>query len=297
MIQNILIIGGDLRIIYLSKSLAKENYKMFAFGLDKSEEIRNEKNIEKCNSIEEIIDKIDIVISSIPLSKDGINVYMPFSSNELRINELFMKIKNKKIILGNINDEIKNMADKYNVNIIDLMENEELTIYNTIATAEGTMKIAIEKTNKTIYNSKVLILGFGRVGKTLANRFYGMKANVYCEARKEEDIAWINTYGYKSVRLEDLESCLSEFDIIINTIPIKILDEKRLKCINKNCLIIDLASKTGGVDFQKANEYEIKNIHALALPGKVAPYTSAEFIKKILDEKIKNDKLKNNMEE
>ena len=88
MIQNILVIGGDLRIIYLSKSLAKENYKIFAFCLDKSEEIRNEKNIEKCNSIEEVINKIDIVITSIPLSKDGNIVYMPYSFYELSIEEV-----------------------------------------------------------------------------------------------------------------------------------------------------------------------------------------------------------------
>ena len=283
MVQNILVIGGDLRLVYLSKILAKENYNIYTYGLEKSEDIGN-----KSNSIEEVINKIDIVITSIPLSKDGNNVYMPYSFYELSIEELFKKIENKILISGNINNEIKSMAEKYNVNIIDLMKNEELTIYNTIATAEGTIKIAIEETNKTIYNSKVLILGFGRVGKTLADRFYGMKANVYCEARKDEDIAWINTYGYDSVNLNDLENCLSEFDIIINTIPIKVLDEKRLKKINTKCLIIDLASNPGGIDFEKANEYGIKNIHALALPGKVAPYTSAEFIKKIIDKIMKN---------
>ena len=109
---------------------------------------------------------------------------------------------------------------KKKIAIVGRSGNGKSTIFNLLLryfdTSEGTIKIAIEETNKTIYNSKVLILGFGRVGKTLADRFYGMKANVYCEARKDEDIAWINTYGYNSVNLNDLENCLSEFDIIIN---------------------------------------------------------------------------------
>ena len=162
------------------------------------------------------------------------------------------------------------------------MQNEPLTIANAISTAEGALQIAMEETDITIHNSKILILGFGRIGKILAKDLSVLGAEVTCEARKEEDIAWIKAYGYELLTLNELnKNCdvLDKFDIIFNTIPHLILDEEKLKKVNKNALIIDLASKPGGVDFEMCGKLKIKNKWALALPGKVAPVTSAKHIK------------------
>ena len=65
----------------------------------------------------------------------------------------------------------------------------------------------------------------------------------------------------------------------MNTIPVQILDKSRLDLIKNDALIIDLASNPGGVDFEYAKSKDIKTIWALALPGKVAPVSSAEYIK------------------
>jgi dipicolinate synthase subunit A len=115
----------------------------------------------------------------------------------------------------------------------------------------------------------------------------GIGAKVYCEARKNEDIAWIKAYGYEPIHLNDLDSHLSKFDIIINTIPFQILDNDRLDLLKKDIVIIDLASNPGGVDRKAAKEKNLKLIWALSLPGKVAPVTSAEFIKETLYHALK----------
>jgi dipicolinate synthase subunit A len=82
---------------------------------------------------------------------------------------------------------------------------------------------------------------------------------------------------------------LGDYDIIFNTIPNMILTEERLRTIKKDALIIDLASKPGGVDFEAAHRLGIKTVHALSLPGKVAPVTSgcviAQTICNILSER------------
>ena len=72
------------------------------------------------------------------------------------------------------------------------------------------------------------------------------------------------------------------YDIIINTIPFQILDENRLRNVKKECTIIDLSSNPGGVDRSAARRMGLKMIWALSLPGRVAPMTSAEFIKETL---------------
>ena len=137
----------------------------------------------------------------------------------------------------------------------------------------------MEETEITLHGSNILVLGFGRVGKILAKMLDGIGAKVDCEARRDEPLAWIKAYGYNPVRLEDIDKNLGKYDTIINTVPSILLDEERLKLLKKQCLIIDLASTPGGVDKKAAKELGIKLVWALSLPGKVAPATSAEYIK------------------
>ena len=48
--------------------------------------------------------------------------------------------------------------------------------------------------------------------------------------------------------------------------------------LKKGSLLIDLASKPGGVDIEEAGNAGVKTIWALSLPGKVAPISSGEII-------------------
>ena len=48
---------------------------------------------------------------------------------------------------------------------------------------------------------------------------------------------------------------------------------------DKGTLLIDLASRPGGVDFNAAAELQIKTIWALSLPGRVAPKSAGQIIK------------------
>ena len=137
----------------------------------------------------------------------------------------------------------------------------------------------MEELPVTLHNSNVFVMGFGRIGKILAKMLHGIGAKVHVEARKFSDLAWIESYGYKPIHLNDMYEYLDRFDIIFNTIPYIILDTPELEKIKKDCLLIDLASKPGGINFQKANELGRKSIWALSLPGKVAPATAAKFIK------------------
>ena len=72
---------------------------------------------------------------------------------------------------------------------------------------------------------------------------------------------------------------LKDFDLIFNTVPHQILGEKLLSKLNPKALVIDLASRPGGVDLFSAKALGIQVVWALSLPGKVAPHTAAETMK------------------
>lgn len=110
----------------------------------------------------------------------------------------------------------------------------------------------------------------------------GIGAEVSCEARKNEDISWIKAYGYEPIYLNELNDNLGNYDIIINTIPFQILDSERLDLVKKDVVLIDVASNPGGVDRKAAKEKDLKLIWALSLPAKVAPLTSAIYIKETI---------------
>ena len=279
MSTNFAIIGGDLRIIKLARMLAEEGNTIYTYGLEKAEELKDIENVIFCEKLNKAIQDTEVVIGPIPFSSNGKDINSPFSNNTIPIRELMNGINAKVLIAGSILPEIYELANDEYVEIIDIMKREELAVLNTIATAEGTIEIAISNTNKIIHGSNILILGFGRIGKVLARKMAGLSAKITCAARKDEDLAWIKAYGYKATNINTLQGNLSQYDIIINTVPHLILTKERLQYVRDDCLLIDLASNPGGIDKKTAKDRNLKLIWALALPGKVAPVTTAEFIK------------------
>lgn len=278
MINKISIIGGDFRIVKLAEMLIEEGVEVFTYGLEDTEILDN----NKCKSLEEAIEKSEVVLGPIPFSSNGKIINAPFSHQKISVEEFLDKVSGKTLIAGSIKQEVYDICSEKNIKVIDILKREELAVLNAVSTAEGTIKIAIEETLKTLHGSNILVMGFGRIGKILSNMLKGLGAKVACEARKSSDLAWIKAYGYEPIPISSLKENLDRFDIIINTIPYIVLDKDNLENVRKDALVIDLASNPGGVDRDAIKERKIKFIWALSLPGKVAPVTSAEFIKETL---------------
>lgn len=278
MINKISIIGGDLRIVKLAEMLIEEGVEVFTYGLENSELVDENKS----NMLQEAIEKSDIVLGPIPFSSNGKTINTPFGNDKILVSDFMDCLTGKTLIAGSIKPDIYEIASEKNIKVIDILKREELAVLNAVSTAEGTIKIAIEETPRNLHRSNILVLGFGRIGKILSNMLKGLGANVACEARRNSDLAWIKAYGYEPIPISNLKDNLNRFDIIINTIPYIILDKDNLENVKKEALVIDLASNPGGVDRNAIKEKKIKFVWALSLPGKVAPITSAEFIKETL---------------
>lgn len=274
-----LVLGGDLRNVKLADMLADDGNRVYSFGQDRCDEILDDGRIEKCTSLKTAMEKAQVIIGPVPFSSNEDFINAPFAHDKIMIDDLMKTNKGKIFISGSIKDDLKKKLDEKYMEVIDIMKRDDLAILNTIATAEGTIEVAIKNTDKILQGSRVLILGFGRVGKIVANKFSKMSALVTCAARKVSDLAWIKAYGYNSLNINDMLYDLKEFDIIINTVPQTILRERELKHIDAEALIIDLASSPGGIDGKIAKSMGLNFIWALALPGRIAPSSSAKFIK------------------
>lgn len=268
--MNISVIGGDLRQLTLARLLKEEGENVKIAGFSKGPENFNPDPPDIWQS--------DIVILPIPASHDGITVNAPFSEHPIYLTP--KNLKTKPLILGgNISKELKELLNDLGVPYIDYLTREELLIKNAVPTAEGAIEIAFSEMPTTLSSSKALIVGFGRIGKILAKMLKGIGTDVMVSARKCSDLAWISSLDYSPLDNAHLMDSIGEFDVIFNTAPALVLDRDTLGKVKPDALIIDLASKPGGVDFKTASDLGLKVIWSLGLPGKVAPITSGKIIK------------------
>lgn len=244
---------------------------------------------EKEGRITESSVNADYIICPTPFSKDKVYI----TGTEIRCKDILEICKGKILFAGAIPKSMKEELDRVGITYYDLMDYDDLAILNAIPTAEGAIKLAIEKTDITLSGSNALVLGFGRIGKVLSKMLAGIGANVYCEARKEKDLAQIRAMGYNDVDLNNLDDYLSNADYIFSTVPHMILDKSRLDLVKKDVCIIDLASSPGSVDFEYAKEKNINASLELALPAKVAPKSSAIYFKEKIDKIIQEIRINN----
>jgi dipicolinate synthase subunit A len=178
-----------------------------------------------------------------------------------------------------VDPETEELARERGLIIHDYFAREELAVANAVPTAEGAVQLAMEHLPITIHGSKVLVIGFGRVGRLTAQRFQALGARVSVAARKYEQLAWAQAMGFGGEHLAHLKGWLCGYDLIVNTVPTQVLGREELEDLNPSCLVLDLASKPGGVDLGAAGELGLTVVWALALPGKVAPVTAGAAIR------------------
>lgn len=272
---KIAVVGGDLRYLYLSDLLAK-HYPVYLFGFDKPFDtgaarfpLTDLSRLSQC----------DLVILPLPAVVDGQWINAPFSEKKLSVYDLLPHLGRGALLLGGkVDPAFSGYLKDTGCEIADYYEREELAVLNAIPTAEGAIAIAMEELPITIWDCRCLITGYGRVAKALAKRLLALGAKVTVAARKHADLAWIQSEGYHALPFSELPEQIGEFDLVCNTVPAVVLDKDTLGRMNPDALLIDLASKPGGVDFETARSLGLKTVWALSLPGKAAPATAAAIL-------------------
>ena len=153
---------------------------------------------------------------------------------------------------------------------IDLLRNESYLAHNAAITAECALQLAYNHYPDTIRGTPILILGWGRIGKCLAQLLQAIGAEVAVAARKETDIGMIAALGHQAVPLHTITARLPRYRIIFNTVPYMILPELLALQCRADCLKIDLASVPG---IGGSNV-----IPARGLPGKLMPEAAGRLI-------------------
>lgn len=185
---------------------------------------------------------------------------------------------NVPVFAGNINDEKIYNYTKY----------EPFTLVNAYLTAEGTIQEIKANSNKSIINSKILIIGSGRISKALQKLLSSFTNDITVCARNNNEKIIFGMNGYKVISFDELKK-ESDYDYIINTVPHPVLNQLELNAISNNTLIIDVASFPGGVDLQYAKAKGINVVVASGLPAKYSPKTAGYVLGKSVIDMIEKE--------
>lgn len=271
------VIGGDMRNLYLVDLLKKDYQYVEIYGFDKSGKSWALKN----PPLDYILDGAQVIIGGIPLLTQNNYLTMPLSSERLTFSEVLEKIPEGALfIAGKIPETIVKQLESRKVKCVDLLEREDMAVLNAVPSAEGAIDVLIQELPKTLMDSRILIAGYGRIGKILAKLLHGFGAEVWVSARKHSDLAWIEAQGLKPIPMRQFGRYVGDMDAIVNTVPALIITKEILEKVRSDCFLLDLASAPGGIDFKAAEAMGFKVKWALGLPGKVAPLTAGDIIRR-----------------
>ena len=205
---------------------------------------------------------------------DYILLPLPLDESRTPLAELLRAAKPGALALGGkLSAQARQIAAEAGVELVDYFAREELILCNAIPTAEGCIGILMAERTQTLWNSAILLAGFGPVGQALGVRLAALGAQVTVAER-----ALAESFGLRAVDLARLEQTAPAFDTVVNTIPAPVLTEAVLAALRPGSLIVDLASKPGGTDFAAARRLGHRAIHALSLPAACAPETAGEAL-------------------
>lgn len=266
--KNIWVVGGDRRQVYLAGLLREDGHTLHTVGLGEKERGLDDLALAHC------------VILPLPvLGKNG-RIHTPLSQEKIDLSQVLDHMRPGQVLCGGmVSPEVREAGERAGLQVFDYYAREECMVANAVPTAEGAVQVAMEQMPFTLHSARVLVLGFGRVGKLTAHRMRALGARVTVAASDYGDLAWAAAYNYESIRLEELACELGGFQLIVNTIPAQVLDARRLAWVDPAVFILDLASAPGGVDLIRGEELGLHILQAPGLPGRTAPVTAAAAIR------------------
>ncbi|MBR2431994.1 MAG: hypothetical protein IKB23_03670, partial [Clostridia bacterium] len=260
---------------------------------------KESENVFVCDNMYKAISGASVIILPLPASSDGttLNCVIENAETKVQLTSIVDAIDSDCIIIGGkLPKAFTDYAELNGIKTFDYFELESFQIKNAYTTAEAALNVAMNSLRKNIKDSKFAITGYGRISKQLAKLLLKFDAEVTVAARKESDLTWAELEGAQTLKLPQkvgtsntIESLCHGYDVIFNTVPHWLFDESFLRKVDRDTLIIELASAPGGIDISEAKRLKSNVLWAASLPGKYAPQSAGKMISDCVIEIIERE--------
>lgn len=282
---NLVVVGGDRRDQVVVERLAQLGAQVTVVGLP----VEAKDRIRIKDELKDALLNTSALILPMPGIDAQGQVYAPLYGKPVILdkNALAGLQTGTPVFTGVARQNLKTMTEKCGLRLIEIANLDEVAILNSVPSAEGAIQIAMEGLPITIHSSRSMVIGFGRSAVTLTRLLLALGSKVRVVARNPvaRTRAW--EMGAVALPWESLADNLSDIDFVFNTVPTMILDQAKLTYMNRQAMIIDIATSPGGTDFDTAAKLGIQAVLAPGLPGKVAPKTAGEMLASVYPKLIR----------
>ena len=238
-----------------------------------------------------------IYVLPIPVTKLDKNMEIKEKLKQELIKMSREKNVRLKVFGGVFSKEWRMFLEEHQIPYWDFMKLPEVVEGNGWITAEATIAEVLQHGEYSLYGQKVLVTGYGCCGEKIAKLFGRLGANVVVVARRAEVRELAQKDGFDAIDFDEMPRTLVDTYTVINTVPSLVLTEDCIRRMPRGSLIVDIASRPGGTDFEAALKYGVKAKLALGLPGIYTTSSSALLLKNAiskyapLQEYVRGDKL------
>jgi len=267
--MNFALLGGDDRSLRLYRLLRADGHGVKAFALELA--------LPDCAACAgDALAGADCVILPLPCEKDGA-LNAPYSAHRYSFSELFSAAPlGTPVCAGKAGESLRSVCRRQKLALSDYFLREDFSLKNAELTAEGALGLLLQG-DRALRGSRVLIAGFGRIGRLLAAKLLHLGAHVIVTARKSEDRVLAELMGCEAVPVHRAaEQCP---DAVVNTVPAPLFHEAELRAFGNSAKLIELASPPYGFDFAAAEAVGMHIELASGLPGKTAPHAAAAAVR------------------
>ncbi len=296
--MTLAVLGGDARQLSVCAALAEAGCHLRVMGLGDAEIDRvireyhgaDSPRVKLCQQLSHALDGCDGIILPYPSTKDAQTVFSPLDTQHTMtledIGRYALKHPGLWIFGARLPEDWVQALRQGGCRVMDYESREPFLIKNARLTAEGAIMTAMELTDIALLGARVAVIGYGRIGQILSDLLLALHARVTVYARREESLALAEARGCCGESTAQLTRLGEGYQIIFNTVPVRLLGKSLLSVMPCDTLIIDLASAPGGLDPEGAREATrrcgLQIVKAPSLPGRYAPKDAGRAIAEVI---------------
>ena len=261
-------LGGDDRCVRLCRLLRADGHAVRAFALEQA--------LPDCvPDAAAAVEGADCVLLPLPCERDG-QLYAPLSALQLSVPPLLAAAApGTAVFAGKPPEPLRALCRRQGLPLTDWLRREDFALRNAALTAEGALALLLQGEG-ALQGSRVLIAGYGRIGRFLAEKLRALGADVTVAARSGADRALAELKGCRAVRFGEVTA--ASWDAVVNTVPATVFGAPELSAFG-GARLLELASPPYGFSLAAAEELG-KHVELCGgLPGKCAPQAAAQALR------------------
>ena len=265
------LIGGDDRFVRLARLLRADGRSVCPFALEKA--------LADCPAQpRDALEAADVIILPLPCERGGA-LNAPLSESRYAPDAILRFAKKDALVCAGAPGAATGKAcEDYGLELRDYAAREDFALRNADLTAEGALALLLDGP-RALRSSRILITGYGRIGRSLAEKLTALGAHPVVAARRAPARTAAEIRGCETV---PMALCAAPgYDAVVNTIPETVFAAREIESFGA-ARLIELASPPYGFSFAAAEALGKKVFLASGLPGKSAPETAAEAVKKTI---------------